>query len=287
MAEFRWMDRPGTAPASVVHLQPFFQHADPSMNHQPMILIAGSQGLPEQTQSFLGQQRVDWVCCRALTEFENQIRNGIGVCVITDWEFQGVSALDLQDVLDSDTLWVPLIVSAPVERPSMLVEVMRRGAMAVVEPGADEQLSEYIWDALQCYQSHSARHQRIRETRACLALLTPEELAVMDMICAGHPNKVVAIQLEMGLRTVETRRQRVFRKLQVETLAQLIQRVVEADIAVREREFRSRRIADSLPLAMHMPSDRHPRAAIDRHDATHAVSGPQVIAGGATVSPLR
>jgi len=256
------------------------------MTHQPMILIAGSQGLPEMTQSFLSQRQVDCVRCHTLTEFEGRIRGGISVCVVTDWEFQGVSLLDLQDVLDSDSLWVPLIVSAPVARPPMMVEVMRRGALAVVEPGADAQLSAYIWDALQCYQSRAARYQRIHDTRACLALLTPEELAVMDMICAGHPNKVVAIQLEMGLRTVETRRQRVFRKLQVETLAQLIRRVVEADIAVRERKFRSRRIDSGLPPARHVSAGHELRPVMDRCDSTHGVSGPQVVAGGATVSPL-
>jgi FixJ family two-component response regulator len=252
---------------------------DVSMTQYRTLLVAGSRGLPDATQSFLDPHQVQTVRCHTFSEFENRIRQGVSACVVTDWEFQGLSLLELLDVLDSDALWVPLVVSARIEQTTTLVDVMRRGALAVVEPGSDERLSAYIWDALQCHQIRADRLRQIQETRACLNELTPEELAVLDMICAGHPNKVVAIQLEMGLRTVETRRQRVFRKLKVDTLAQLIHRVVEADMAQRELKYRSRSLSINTTRSVSTLDAQEPRQrGLDRHDRVHAIGAPQMVA---------
>ena len=247
------------------------------MTQHLSLLVAGSRGLPTTTQSFLDQRRVQTVRCHTLSEFENQIGQGVNGCVVTDWEFQGKLAVDLLEDLDSDERWVPLVVAAAMDQPQRMVEVMRRGAMAVVELEADDRLATYIWDALQCQQSRAERLCHVQETRRCLADLTPEEHAVLDMICAGYPNKVVAIQLEMGLRTVETRRQRVFRKLKVESLAELIHRVVEADIDTRNRQLRSRRLSQTRTVASAASELAQPRGH-DRHDSEHVVDAPQLVA---------
>lgn len=48
---------------------------------------------------------------------------------------------------------------------------------------------------------------------AILAVLTPREREIVDYIVAGRPNKVIAIDLGISLRTVEAHRARIFTKL--------------------------------------------------------------------------
>lgn len=56
---------------------------------------------------------------------------------------------------------------------------------------------------------------------AVAGLLTPREREVVSYLKAGQPNKVVAIELDISLRTAEAHRARIFRKLGVRNAVQL------------------------------------------------------------------
>jgi len=51
--------------------------------------------------------------------------------------------------------------------------------------------------------------------------LTERERAVMDLVAAGLPNKLVADQLGISVRTVEVHRSRVFDKMAVKSAVEL------------------------------------------------------------------
>ncbi len=56
---------------------------------------------------------------------------------------------------------------------------------------------------------------------ACLARLTPDEIRVMQLLIEGLPNKTIAKQLDIGLRTVERRRQQILEKMAIGSLPEL------------------------------------------------------------------
>lgn len=53
-----------------------------------------------------------------------------------------------------------------------------------------------------------------------LATLTPREREIVAYVAAGQPNKVIAIDLAISLRTVEAHRARIFAKLGVRNAMQ-------------------------------------------------------------------
>ena len=55
-----------------------------------------------------------------------------------------------------------------------------------------------------------------------MATLTLREVEVMRRVVAGQSNKVIAIELEISVRTVEGHRARVMEKMEVRTVAQLV-----------------------------------------------------------------
>lgn len=67
--------------------------------------------------------------------------------------------------------------------------------------------------------------RRIFEQR--LVCLTPSERKVYELLIQGKGNKAIAIELDIGLRTVERRRHVILEKLQVESLADLLQQLVD------------------------------------------------------------
>jgi len=55
--------------------------------------------------------------------------------------------------------------------------------------------------------------------------LTPREREVIDYVAQGKSNKVIAMELDLSMRTVETHRARIFRKMRVRNATELARRV--------------------------------------------------------------
>src|SRR5437588_733321 len=55
-----------------------------------------------------------------------------------------------------------------------------------------------------------------------VALLTPREREVFELVAAGEPNKVIARHLGISFRTVELHRAHIIEKLQARSLSDLI-----------------------------------------------------------------
>ena len=51
--------------------------------------------------------------------------------------------------------------------------------------------------------------------------LTPREREVIDYVASGKSNKVIAMELGLSMRTVETHRARIFRKMGVRNAVEL------------------------------------------------------------------
>jgi len=59
------------------------------------------------------------------------------------------------------------------------------------------------------------------DLEAVLSSLTPRERQIVAYVAAGSPNKVIAIDLGISLRTVEAHRARIFAKLDARNAMQL------------------------------------------------------------------
>lgn len=52
--------------------------------------------------------------------------------------------------------------------------------------------------------------------------LTPREMQVMWLLCQGLPNKLCAEKLGCSVRTIETHRARIFHKLKVRNVLEMV-----------------------------------------------------------------
>jgi len=60
-----------------------------------------------------------------------------------------------------------------------------------------------------------------------VTLLTPREKEILQRIAAGHSNKLIARELDLSVRTVETHRWNIKRKLNIDGQADLVRFAVE------------------------------------------------------------
>ena len=151
-------------------------------------------------------------------------------CLVTDVRMLGMSGLELQEKLVSDGVTLPVIVITAYADVPLAVRAMEKGAVTLLEkPCGEQQLLDSIRRAIASdtqARQQTIRHQEIREH---LAELTASERDVLKLLVEGKMNKNIATQLDIGLRTVELRRQQIMKKMNVDSLAELVRLVVDAD----------------------------------------------------------
>lgn len=150
-------------------------------------------------------------------------------CVVTDVRMLGMTGLELQQELNLRGLCLPVIVlTAHADTPTT-VRAMKQGAFTLLDkPCRDSELWDAIRSALEEDVGRMEDDQRQRELEVRLRLLTTGEREVLDLLLAGEANKVIAQKLDLGLRTVEARRQSLLKKFDVDSLAELIPLVLLA-----------------------------------------------------------
>lgn len=105
----------------------------------------------------------------------------------------------------------------------MVVRAVRAGAIDFLEKPCDSvQLNRSIDLAFRLDALNRKVVQQLSAIDGRLALLTPPERRVMELLVAGRPNKAIAAELDLSLRTIEFRRARVLQVLDVRSVSEVV-----------------------------------------------------------------
>ncbi|WP_343628991.1 response regulator [Roseateles sp.] len=145
-------------------------------------------------------------------------------CLLLDVRMPGMSGLALFERIIERGLQqtLPVIFLTGHGDVPTAVAAVKRGAYDFVEkPFSDNALVDRVEQALavssaaiEARDSHKALDQRVGD-------LTEREREVMQLVVQGLPNKLIADQLNISVRTVEVHRARVFEKMNVKSAVEL------------------------------------------------------------------
>lgn len=145
-------------------------------------------------------------------------------CLLLDVRMPGMSGLALFEWLVARGLHeaMPVIFLTGHADVPTAVAAVKRGAFDFSEkPFSDNALVDRIEEALK----HSAGVMALGHQRSQLQTrvndLTERERDVMRLVIAGLPNKLIADQLDISVRTVEVHRARVFEKMDAKSAVEL------------------------------------------------------------------
>jgi two-component system response regulator DctR len=146
-------------------------------------------------------------------------------CILLDVRMPGMSGLALFEQLLNNGLaqaWPVIFLTGHADVPTA-VDSVKRGAFDFCEkPFSDNALVDRVEQALALSQERLNQRQNQLRLQSRLLELTEREHDVMQLVLQGLPNKLIADQLDISVRTVEVHRARVFDKMDVKSAVELV-----------------------------------------------------------------
>lgn len=153
-------------------------------------------------------------------------------CLITDIRMPDMDGLELQEELVRRKSPLPVIIITGHGDIPLTVRAMRAGAVDFLEkPFAREAMLVSVGRALELHRQAAETAVTARQVLDRIALLTPREREVFDLVVAGKQSKVIAHELGAATRTIEVHRGRVMNKLKAQSLQDLVRMAIAAGLA--------------------------------------------------------
>ena len=145
-------------------------------------------------------------------------------CLIVDLYMPGMSGLELQHYLIEHDIVIPVIFLSARADIAKAVAAVKHGAIDFIEKPFDyKKIVALAQDCLFRDQLLRGARGNLDAKQARLALLTDREREVMHRVISGKINRVIAEELSIGVKTVEAHRAKIMEKLEVNSVAELVQ----------------------------------------------------------------
>jgi FixJ family two-component response regulator len=144
-------------------------------------------------------------------------------CLVLELRIPDMSGLQLQHRLSARGSDLPLVFLTADTNVSTAVELMRGGAVHVLEkPARPIELLSAIQEAIDLDQHRRNVKQHHSRLRDLTAALTSKERQVLELIGRGKSIKAIAAELELSVRAIELRRQSLMNKLGAASSSELM-----------------------------------------------------------------
>ena len=144
-------------------------------------------------------------------------------CLLADVRMPGMSGIELQQKLNEKAISIPMIIMTGHGDVQMAVQAMKDGAFEFLQkPFRDQELIDCITKALEQDKSNRITINEKHDLQIRIDSLTTREREVIDKVLEGKANKIIARELEISDRTVETHRSHAMEKLNAKSIAELV-----------------------------------------------------------------
>jgi len=188
-----------------------------------VFIIDDDASVRQSIQDLVESVGIDAKAFASAQEFLSYERREGPSCLVLDVRLPGMSGLDLQSKLSHDKFQLPIIFITGHADIPMTVKAMKSGAVEfLTKPFREQDLLDAIQRSLTHERLRQAENHVLVELKDKYATLTPRERDVMSLVVSGMLNKQIAAELGASETTVKIHRGNVMRKMQANSLPDLV-----------------------------------------------------------------
>jgi len=195
----------------------------PQFAMKPTVYVVDDDaGIREALDEMLTLAGMGVVTCASASEYFRVPKPDLPSCLILDVALPDGSGIDLQRQLSAGDHPPVIFLSGASDIPTS-VRAIKAGAIDfLTKPWRNADLLTAIETAIaqDCHvRAERAERMRLKHRHSCL---TPREREVLPLVVSGLLNKQAAAELGISETTLQIHRSRVMRKMEAESLAQLV-----------------------------------------------------------------
>ena len=145
-------------------------------------------------------------------------------CLVLDLELPGMSGLELQEYLKLKGVEIPIVIVTGHGDVPSAVSAIKGGAVDFIEkPFSYREVLSIIRGAFRRDAEIRGKRMERQNVSGRIAALTEREREVLRRVIEGKPNKIIADELDISMKTVEFHRSKMMEKMGVGSVAELVQ----------------------------------------------------------------
>ncbi len=144
-------------------------------------------------------------------------------CILLDVRMPGLSGPELQSRLIEVGSTLPIVFLTGYMDIAVTVKALKAGARNFfIKPVRSDELLKALEKAIARHETALALKGELEALQARLSNLTPRQRQIFEIIVRGKTNKHAARELGSTERTIKAHRQVIMKKMDVQSLAQLV-----------------------------------------------------------------
>lgn len=176
------------------------------------------------------------------TEALEMVKKLVPDILISDINMPEMSGIEVTEKIVNNGIKTRVLILSMYTDESLILRSVEAGVMGYIPKGADykeianavKSLAEnkmyYNQDITKILTQSIIRAKKIKQEMEQLEELTRREKEVLKKIVEGHSNKVIAEELFISSRTVDTHRTNIMKKLRARNTADLVRKAIQNDL---------------------------------------------------------